>query len=51
MAPEIIFEHTVYDEALAIIDRLLINLIPKLCFEQNITKSGFSAGNSSYQTI
>ena len=50
MPLEIIFEHTVDDEALAIVDRLLINFIPKLGLEQNITKRGFSRGNSSSQS-
>lgn len=44
MPLEIIFEHTVNDEPLTIVDSLLINFIPKLRFEQNIAKSDFSAG-------
>ena len=43
MTFEIIFQHTVDDQTLTVIDGLLINLIPKLRLEQNIAKRGFSA--------
>ena len=48
---EVTIKHTIDDQTLAFINRLLIDLIPKLRFVENIAQVGFSVGNRPPQTV